>query len=64
MAESYLKDQKRVLPCAAWVDGAYGLNGIYVGVPTIIGAGGIERVIEISLEQGRSRRCSASRSTR
>ncbi len=51
MAESYLKDQKRVLPCAAWVDGAYGLNGFYVGVPTIIGAGGIERVIEISLDK-------------
>ena len=55
MAESYLKDQKRVLPGAAWVDGAYGLKGLYVGVPTVIGAGGIERVVEISLnkdEQG------------
>ena len=51
MAESYLKDQKRVLPCAAWVDGAYGLNGMYVGVPTVIGSGGIERVIEISLNK-------------
>jgi malate dehydrogenase len=49
MAESFLKDQKRVLPCAAWVDGAYGLNGLYVGVPTVIGAGGIERVIDIKL---------------
>ena len=49
MAEAYLKDQKRVLPCAANVDGAYGLKGMYVGVPTVIGAGGIERVIEISL---------------
>jgi malate dehydrogenase len=51
MAESYLKDQKRVLPCAAWVDGAYGLRGMYVGVPTVIGAGGVERVIEISLNK-------------
>jgi len=51
MAESYLKDQKRVLPCAAHVDGAYGLNGFYVGVPTVIGAGGIEKVIEISLNK-------------
>jgi malate dehydrogenase len=51
MAESYLKDQKRVLPCAAWVDDAYGLNGMYVGVPTVIGANGIERVIEISLDK-------------
>jgi malate dehydrogenase len=51
MAESYLKDQKRVLPCAAWVDGAYGLRGMYVGVPTVIGAGGVERVIEITLNK-------------
>ncbi len=49
MAEAYLKDQKRVLPCAAWVDGAFGLDGIYVGVPTVIGAGGVERVIDIDL---------------
>jgi malate dehydrogenase len=51
MAESYLKDQKRVLPCAAWVDGSYGLKGMYVGVPTVIGAGGIERVVEITLNK-------------
>ena len=51
MAESYLKDQKRVLPCAAYVDGAYGLNGFYVGVPTVIGAGGVERIVEISLSK-------------
>ena len=49
MAESYLKDQKRVLPCAAYVKGAYGLDGMYVGVPTVIGAGGIEKVIEIEM---------------
>lgn len=51
MAEAYLKDQKRVLPCAAHVDGAYGLNGFYVGVPTVIGAGGVERVVEISMNK-------------
>ncbi|MEW9921044.1 malate dehydrogenase [Marimonas sp. MJW-29] len=51
MAESYLKDQKRVLPCAAYVDGAYGLKGFYVGVPTVIGAGGVERVVEISMNK-------------
>ena len=51
MAEAYLKDQKRVLPCAAHVDGALGLNGFYVGVPTVIGAGGIERVIDIQLSK-------------
>jgi malate dehydrogenase len=51
MAEAYLKDQKRVLPCAAHVENAYGLKGMYVGVPTVIGAGGIERVIEINLNR-------------
>ncbi len=51
MAESYLKDQKRVLPCAAYVDGAYGLDGFYVGVPTVIGAGGVERVVEIAMNK-------------
>jgi len=49
MAEAYLKDQKRLLPCAAYVDGAYGLTAMYVGVPTIIGAGGIEKIVEIRL---------------
>jgi malate dehydrogenase len=51
MAEAFLKDQKRVLPCAAHVDGAYGLKGMYVGVPTVIGAGGIEKVIEVKLDK-------------
>ncbi len=51
MAEAYLKDQKRLLPCAAHVDGAYGLKDTYVGVPTVIGAGGIERVVEIALNR-------------
>jgi malate dehydrogenase len=51
MAEAYLKDQKRLLPCAAWVDGAYGLKGMYVGVPTILGAGGVERVVDIKLNK-------------
>ncbi len=51
MAEAYLKDQKRVLPCAAWVDGPLGLKGMYVGVPTVIGAGGIERVIDIKMNK-------------
>ena len=49
MADSYLKDKKRLLPCAAYVDGAYGLDGLYVGVPVIIGAGGVERIVEIAL---------------
>ena len=49
MADAYLKDKKRLLPCAAYVDGSYGLNGLYVGVPVIIGAGGVERIVEIDL---------------
>jgi malate dehydrogenase len=49
MADAYLKDKKRLLPCAAYVDGAYGLDGLYVGVPVIIGAGGVERIVEIDL---------------
>jgi len=51
MAEAYLRDQKRVLPCAAYVDGALGLKGMYVGVPTIIGSGGVERVIDIQMNK-------------
>lgn len=49
MAESYLKDKKRLLPCAAHLTGQYGLKDMYVGVPVIIGAGGVERVVEIKL---------------
>jgi malate dehydrogenase len=47
MAESYLKDKKRVLPCAAYLTGQYGVDGLYIGVPVVIGAGGVERVIEV-----------------
>ena len=50
MAEAYLGDQKRILPCAAWVDGQYGLDGLYVGVPVLIGANGVEKVVEIELD--------------
>jgi len=49
MAESYLKDKKRVLPCAALLNGEYGVKNLYVGVPVVIGAGGIERIVEIAL---------------
>ena len=49
MAEAYLKDKRRVLPCAAYLRGEYGINGLYVGVPCIIGARGVERVVEIKL---------------
>jgi len=60
MAESYLKDQRRVLPCAAWVKGQYGLNGLYVGVPVIIGAGGVEKIVEIALNDAEKRMFDAS----
>ncbi|GGF08499.1 malate dehydrogenase [Aliidongia dinghuensis] len=49
MAESYLKDKKRVLPCAAYLTGQYGVDGLYVGVPVVIGAKGVERIVEIDL---------------
>jgi len=51
IAGAYLKDRKRLLPCAAWVDGPFGLKGLYVGVSTVIGAGGIERVADIRLDK-------------
>ena len=51
MAESYLKDKRRVLPCAAMLNGEYGVKGLYVGVPVIIGANGVERVVEIDLNK-------------
>ena len=51
MAESYLKDKKRVLPCAAYLNGEYGLRNIYVGVPVVLGAKGVERVVEIEFDK-------------
>jgi malate dehydrogenase len=51
MAESYLKDKKRVLPCAAYLSGQYGVKDTYVGVPAVIGAGGIERIIELDFNK-------------
>jgi malate dehydrogenase len=49
MAESYLKDKKRVLPCAAWLSDSYGVKGLYAGVPVVIGSKGVERVVELPL---------------
>ncbi len=51
MAEAYLKDKKRVLPCAAYLSGQYGLKDMYVGVPVVIGAGGVERIIELDFSK-------------
>ena len=50
MAEAYLYDQKRLLPCAAHVEGRYGVDGLYIGVPAVIGAGGVEQIVEIALD--------------
>lgn len=50
MAESYLRDKKRVLPCAAWLTGQYGVKDLYVGVPVVIGAKGVERIVEVALD--------------
>ncbi len=49
MAEAYLKDKRRVLPCAALLNGEYGIKGLYIGVPVVIGRNGIEKIVEISL---------------
>ncbi len=49
MAESYLRDKKRVLPCAVWLNGEYGIKNLYVGVPVVIGAKGVERIVELEL---------------
>jgi malate dehydrogenase len=49
MAESYLRDRKRVLPCAAWLNGEYGIKNLYVGVPVVIGEKGVERIVELEL---------------
>jgi len=49
MAESYLRDKKRVLPCSALLEGQYGVNGLFLGVPVVIGAGGVERILELEL---------------
>ena len=50
MAESYLKDKKRILPCAALCEGEFGINGYFIGVPTVIGANGIEKILEFKLQ--------------
>jgi malate dehydrogenase len=52
MAESYLRDKKRVLPAATWLNGEYDLKDLYVGVPVVIGSKGVERIVEIELNSG------------
>ena len=60
MAEAYLRDQKRVLPCCACLNGEYGVKGLYVGVPVVIGAKGVERIIEINLNASEKKEFDAS----
>ena len=60
MAEAYLKDQKRVLPCCAYLNGEYGVRGLYVGVPVVIGGKGIERIIQIDLNASEKKQFKAS----
>jgi malate dehydrogenase len=49
MCEAIVHDQKRILPCAAWLEGEYGMSGLFLGVPCKIGRGGLERIIEVTL---------------
>ena len=51
MAESYLRDKKRVIPCASLCEGEFGINGYFIGVPSVIGAGGVERILEFELQE-------------
>ena len=60
MADSYLKDKKRVLPCAAYLNGQYGVKGIYVGVPVVIGEKGVERIVEVKLDASEKKAFNAS----
>ncbi len=60
MAESFLRDQKRLLPCCAYLDGQYGMRGNFVGVPVVIGAGGIEKIVELKLNAEEKKQLDAS----
>ena len=60
MADSYLKDKKRILPCAAYLNGQYGVKGIYVGVPVVIGAKGVEKIVEVKLDADEKKAFNAS----
>ena len=60
MATAYLQDRKQILPCAAYLEGEYGIDGVYFGVPVSIGAGGVERVIEIDLSEKEKQEMAAS----
>ena len=61
MIEAILKDKKKILPCAVYLQGEYGIDGLFMGVPVKLGARGAEQIIEIKLTAGRKRRASRSR---
>ena len=61
MVEAIVRDKKRILPCASYCDGEFGINGLFVGVPTLLGAGGVEKVIEIDLNDDEQKLMDASR---
>ena len=51
MCEAIVRDQKRILPCAAWLEGEYGMSGLFLGVPCKLGRGGLEKILEVDLTQ-------------
>jgi malate dehydrogenase len=55
MVEAIVKDKKRMIPCCAWCDSEYGVGGFYVGVPVILGSGGVEKIIELELDEQEER---------
>ena len=63
MAESFLKDQKRILPCAAYLNGEYGVKGLYVGVPVVIGKMGVERILELKLNTAEKKQINTAKSS-
>jgi malate dehydrogenase len=60
MAKSILRNECRLLPCAAWLDGQYGLDGLYMGVPCVLGTNGLERIVELELNEAESAKLAAS----
>ena len=55
MAESYIRDKKRVIPCASLCEGEFGIDGYFIGVPTVIGSNGVEQILEFSLTNDESK---------
>ena len=61
MVDAVVLDEKRVLPCTAYLEGEYGIDGLYMGVPVVLGAGGIERIVELDLDEAEQQALKASR---